>query len=140
MKCPYCGKEIAEDSNFCEFCGARVQTPNYVSSNSKKMSMSDAIRICFKKYQNTKGRASRSEYWWFYLFCIFLNIIACIIDLAIEESIFTNLVGILLICPSITVGVRRLHDIGKSGWYLLIPIYNIYLLCLPSQENENMYD
>jgi uncharacterized membrane protein YhaH (DUF805 family) len=46
---------------------------------------------------------------------------------------------ILMIIPSIAVGVRRMHDVGKSGWFLLVPIYNIILTFQEGERNENEY-
>lgn len=75
-----------------------------------------------KKYAQFSGRAPRAEYWWFYLayliFAILLNVLTGI------SEIF-GLLGILylaLIIPMIAVGVRRLHDIDRTGWWLLAPI------------------
>ena len=67
----------------------------------------EAIKVCFTKYVDGKGRASRSEYWYFALFTLILDL-----GTAGYGAIFVLL-------PSITVSVRRLHDIGKSAWNLL---------------------
>ena len=90
------------------------------------MTFTKSIEVCFNKYATFSGRASRSEFWWFYLFGILGGIIAGIIDVmifgySIEVTgpmgwIFT----IVLLLPSIAVGARRLHDVGKSGWWQLL--------------------
>jgi len=90
------------------------------------MQFQDAIKTCFNKYLQFEGRASRSEYWWFFLFMV-LAIIAA-------EMIGQNvgaIVGLIFILPHLTVEVRRLHDINKSGWWILlkmIPLLNLLLL------------
>ena len=94
----------------------------------------DAIKVCLKKYVDGKGRASRSEYWYFYLFTF-------IADLATG-----GVAVIVFIIPSITVQVRRLHDIGKSAWSLLwalLPIIGWIVLIVysvrPGEPNVNAY-
>ena len=82
------------------------------------MNFSDAISICLKKYFVFQGRASRSEYWWFQL--IFTP--SYFISSYLENELSYFFLGICLFCfiPAISVGVRRLHDIDKSGFFLLI--------------------
>lgn len=98
-----------------------------------------AIKSCFSKYAQFSGRASRSEYWWFYLFVFFIMILVTLAYIFSHfEPVFGiiySVVGILLIIPTLAVGVRRLHDIGKSGnwmWTLILPganlVLSIYLL------------
>lgn len=90
-------------------------------------------------YVNFKGRARRSEYWYFFLFNVIISFILgfTIGILQLPDFSFIYTVGIIL--PSIAVGVRRMHDVGKSGWYLLIPIYSIILLCTNGVAGDNMY-
>lgn len=79
-----------------------------------------AIKTCFTKYFDFKGRARRSEYWWFVLLNVIIGCIPVI-----------GWISILLIIPGLAVAVRRLHDIGRSGWWyllMLVPILNIVLL------------
>lgn len=75
-----------------------------------------------KKYAQFSGRAPRAEYWWFYLAYI---IFAIVLNVLMSVSDFFGLLGIIylaLIIPMIAVGVRRLHDIDRTGWWLLAPI------------------
>ena len=85
------------------------------------MSFTEAVQTVFSKYAVFTGRAARPEFWWFALF----NIIASMIVGAIDQAIFGHEVlgivyalGVLL--PGIAVAVRRLHDIDRSGWWLLV--------------------
>ena len=78
-----------------------------------------------KKYADFSGRARRKEYWFFVLFNIIISIVLSIIDVTLGLN--ANGIGILsglytlgVLIPSIAVGVRRLHDINKSGWWVLI--------------------
>ena len=79
-----------------------------------------------QKYADFGGRAPRAEYWWYYLLYIVLFIVATIIDSLIGSKLFLNygwlsvLLGLGLLIPTIAVGVRRLHDTDRSGWWLLI--------------------
>ena len=87
------------------------------------LDLPQAVKICFKKYFDFKGRASRSEYWYFLLF-IFLGYGAGLL-LMLITPVLAWLLGIFFIAviiPAIAVAARRLHDINKSGWFQAIPI------------------
>ena len=89
------------------------------------MNFKNAIKTCLKdKYANFKGRASRSEFWFFYLFLIIAY--AILISLAaISLTLFVWVFGIFALgmtIPSLAVTVRRLHDVNKSGWFVLLPL------------------
>ena len=101
------------------------------------MSFTDAVRTCLKeKYINFSDRAARSEYWWFALFCWGVAIALSILDNLIFNDasgygIFSTIWGLAIVVPSIGVGVRRLHDLDKSGWWLLlscIPVIGFLIL------------
>jgi uncharacterized membrane protein YhaH (DUF805 family) len=83
-------------------------------SNTASPEFVDAIKICFSKYADFNGRASRPEYWWFFLFTIIVYVIT------LYFPIINLLFSLAIFLPSIAVGVRRLHDIDRSGWWLLI--------------------
>lgn len=83
----------------------------------------DWVKKCLRNYANFNGRARRKEYWFFYLFFVLAYIIGAIIDYMLgTEGIVAGLISLGLLLPNITVGVRRLHDIGKSGWWMLISL------------------
>jgi uncharacterized membrane protein YhaH (DUF805 family) len=98
------------------------------------MTFQEAVRTGFRKYAFFEGRASRSEYWWWVLFVVLVAIAASIIDAAGTLGLASALTGLGLLLPNIAVSVRRLHDIGKSGWNVLwglVPIVGgLYLLFL----------
>jgi len=98
------------------------------------MSFVDAVKSGLRNYAVFKGRATRSEYWWFFLF----GVIAQLAAGSISEGL-GNLVSVALILPSIAVGVRRLHDIGKRGWWLIIPIVNLILLLRAGDTGLNAF-
>jgi len=104
-----------------------------------------------KQYADFNGRASRKEYWMFVLFNFIISIIAVIIDVILELEmegigpIFIIYFFVIFI-PRIAVGVRRLHDSGKSGWMMLIVlipmigiIWYIILMTIDSDFGENQY-
>lgn len=91
----------------------------------------EALKICFKKYFDFTGRARRSEYWWFVLFTSVVSMVCSFIDGMLIVTIGTQFVNsvacALLFIPGASVGFRRLHDIGRSGWwsgasYILVAI------------------
>ena len=75
-----------------------------------------------KKYADFNGRASREEFWFFVVFVIVANAAVGLVGMLFGfGSLLSGLVGILLIVPQLAVGVRRMHDIGKSGRALVVP-------------------
>lgn len=92
------------------------------------MSFTEAVRTCLNKYVSISGRAPRSEYWWWFLFVILVNIVASILDAVLfgglaEGSNVTpiqGLAGLGTLLPSICVAGRRLHDRDMSAWWLLL--------------------
>lgn len=95
-----------------------------------------------KQYADFKGRARRKEYWMFVLFnaIISYGIIGISIGIDVPElSILNTIYSLGVLIPSLAVGVRRMHDVGKSGWYLLIPIYNLILACTDGETGSNKW-
>ena len=100
--------------------------------------------VVFKNYVNFEGRATRPEYWWFTLAYAIVNIILSLIPRV--GTILSGILGLAVLIPSIGVGVRRLHDINKSGWWcllILIPLVGAIILIVwfvkPSDNGENQY-
>ena len=93
------------------------------------MLMIDALKDGFNRFADFSGVSSRSQYWYF----ILGTTIATVIAQVAFGDFAGNLVSIITILPTIAVAVRRMHDVGKSGWFLLVPIYNIVLLVTPSK-------
>lgn len=98
-----------------------------------------------KQYAVFNGRARRKEYWMFFLFNIIivmiLGFIEGITDInpTSDDSILASIYQLAILIPSIAVGVRRMHDVGKSGWFLLIPIYNFILAVTDGDKGSNEY-
>lgn len=90
------------------------------------MGFVDAIKSGFSNYVNFQGRARRSEYWFWVLFTVIASIALSVVDVAMmgPESfgLFSPLFSLAILLPSIAVAVRRLHDSGKSGWWVLISL------------------
>ena len=120
------------------------------------MSFIESIKTCFQKYVIFNGRASRSEFWWFTLFICLVTILTIIADLLIfgEENLlmqpyavlnFTNIFNIFVVLPSFSVTFRRLHDVNKSGWWLLLYFTLIGILVIlywnikKGNEDENRF-
>ena len=117
------------------------------------MNMKEAVVSAFSKYANFKGRARRSEYWYFVLFNFLVNLGFNMMNTIFEESflgvIFAGLsfvYGLAVLVPNLAVTWRRLHDIGKGGgWYFicLVPIVGGILLliwtCRDSQPGDNRF-
>jgi uncharacterized membrane protein YhaH (DUF805 family) len=113
----------------------------------------EGVSAVFHKFATFTGRARRSEFWWFCLFCVIVEVLASLLDLAFgirfgksHYGPITLIFMLALFLPTWAVTVRRLHDIGKNGYnclFMLIPIVNILLLmtwfCRDSEKKENKY-
>lgn len=90
------------------------------------MTFFESIRVCFTKFAEFDGRASRPEFWWF---ALFVTLVTTAISYISENLAGVFLIAVLL--PLLAVGARRLHDTGRSGWlqlYLLVPVGGIIIL------------
>ncbi len=110
-----------------------------------------AISTCLGKYAKFSGRASRSEFWWFYLFNLLMGLVMSIIGAGvfpndpILSEIPSLIVWLALLLPLLAAGTRRLHDIGRTGWWQLLSltIIGIILLviwwCFDTKKETNKY-
>ncbi len=92
-----------------------------------------------QNYAVFTGRATRADYWYFVLFNFIFSIVIGLIAGMIRIPILANLYSLAVLLPGIAVGVRRMHDVDKSGWFLLVPIYNLILACTEGDPYENQY-
>jgi uncharacterized membrane protein YhaH (DUF805 family) len=96
-----------------------------------------------KKYAVFGGRARRMEYWMFMLFYMIIYIalvaVTSYVGGAVIGGIVVMVYSLAMIIPSLAVSVRRMHDIGRSGWWILFPIVNLIFLFMDSQAEENEY-
>jgi uncharacterized membrane protein YhaH (DUF805 family) len=99
------------------------------------MTFQDSIKVCFTKYAEFKGTATRSEYWWFVLFLVIAGFVLSAIG-PMVSGLFT--LGTLV--PSISAATRRLHDTQRSGWWqllVLVPVLGwIVLIVFLAQEGK----
>ena len=97
------------------------------------------------RYAVFRGRASREEYWYFFLFNVVIIFVLHLIEyigVAASETygrVLINTYQLAVITPYIAVGVRRMHDVNKSGWFLLIPICNLILAFTEGTKGDNKY-
>ena len=105
------------------------------------------LKVVKDNFANFSGRASRQEYWMFFLFNVLISIAVGVLDALLGLGFLSLIYWLALIIPSIAVGARRLHDIDKSGWWMLIGlvpliggIWLLVLLCMSSKEGENRFD
>lgn len=104
------------------------------------MNFQESVMNCFKNYFKASGRASRSEFWWFALLAFMLIFLgSSSSSFAPVLSSFFYIGYLSMYIPLITAAVRRLHDTGKNGAFILVPIANIYWLSLPSDPSANIY-
>lgn len=112
--------------------------------------MIDYFKLALSKYADFSGRSRRSEYWYFQL-ATFLLIMGIIIVGAVltgvtESPVFMSIAVILymiialgLMVPSLAVAVRRMHDTGRSGWWILVPIANLIFSLTDSEPGANKW-
>ncbi len=84
------------------------------------VSFQSSIQTCLSKFATFSGRAGRPEYWWFQLFYALVLIAGGVVDGLNNLSVFLPLVYVVLFLPTLAVTVRRLHDIDRSGWWVLL--------------------
>ena len=104
------------------------------------------LKVVKEHYADFKGRARRKEYWIFVLVNAVISIVLGMIGALIKMPWIGSIYGLIVLVPSLAVGVRRLHDIGKSGWMLLIgmipivgALYLIYLFCQDGEKKANAW-
>ena len=110
------------------------------------MTFGDAVRSVLTQYTGFSGRARRSEFWWYSLFAFVVYLVAGLIDAALNTTVLGIVVGLGLVLPSLAVTVRRLHDTGRTGWWILIgliPLVGAIVLlvfeCTDSEPDPNSY-
>lgn len=114
-----------------------------------RLTFTEAVNLTLlENYCNFEGRASRSEFWWWALFCVAVAAVECMVAAMLGHSLGVMtawIVSLLLLSPTLGIMARRLHDIGRSGlWALLAPLppvnlMLIYWLTLPSRGAVNSY-
>lgn len=165
--CPNCGAKISigeeNAQNFCSTCGQNLWNTNNYGAGS--FNLITAYKSMFKKYAQFRGRSRRSEYWYaglanfIVVMLLYLLFIPAFVDVANYgdisnssivymgiASMLITIYGAIILVPSMALAVRRLHDIGKSGWFLLIglipyigSIIIFVFMVLDSQPAENEY-
>ena len=160
MFCSKCGKPVDDSAQFCPSCGNPLNGARPTNSTTEKaknffaemqaraddlkgpepVDFVKAIKLLFLYALNFKGRSSRSEYWWGYLFNFLLGLALNFVPL------IGGLLSVAMIIPGVALAIRRMHDIGKSGWYMLMaliplagPIIALVYLCTASETEANQW-
>ena len=104
------------------------------------MDFVQAIKSCLGQYATFSGRAKRSEFWWFFLFQVLVMVAASMLG-----DVINGIASLALLLPALAVGARRLHDIGRTGWWQLLLLSGSGFLVLlywwvqPGEGAGNIY-
>ncbi len=156
--CPYCGHEVLKSERYCPNCGRIRKAP--ISLDKYSLGMIENFKQCFVyKYADFEGRASRSEYWNFFLMyqllfvailftCAFLSYISPLSS-AVGVGfglVILVLMSVVMVIPGVAVAVRRLHDQGRSGGLVFIGVVPVIgtiillvLMALPGESHDNRF-
>lgn len=134
-------KKIQEDKTHIETQSQKVNAEKARDEKNKKreiiyesLNFFDAIKICLSKYADFSGRARRKEYWYFTLFLWVTSFLLGFIEgyagafPYTQQSVFANIFGLAVLIPALSNTARRLHDVNRSGWWMLIPLTFIGLI------------
>ena len=94
------------------------------------MGFGEAISSGFSNYVRFEGRASRSEFWYWVLFAFLVGVVTQIIDAVIGMPLTNAIAGLGLLLPNLAVGARRLHDLDRTAWWLLLILTGIGAILL----------
>lgn len=147
-ECPGCGAKWGGGDGYCQECGAPTEATAclcarcgcelaiILEDGTRPVStFKEAVRRCFKRYFTFSGRANRVEFWMWMLFVL----------IATSFIVVGWIMLPVVIIPTFSVAVRRLHDVGKSGWWVIlglippITFYVIYLLACRGNVGDNSY-
>lgn len=113
------------------------------------MQFTEAITSGFRNYVTFGGRAARSEYWYWALFEVLVSIVAGILDIAVfpysDFNPLSMIASIILLLPGLAVAARRLHDIDRTAWWLLIMLTGVGIIllivwaCFKGTDGSNRY-
>ena len=126
MNCSVCSAELEEGAQFCGVCGTRIEGNDFLPGADQQgdeqpmVGFIQAISLGFSNYFNFQGRATRAEYWWWALFIVIADVLVNFIDAILGTGFIGSLFSLAILIPGLALGARRLHDIGKSGWWQLL--------------------
>jgi uncharacterized membrane protein YhaH (DUF805 family) len=132
MKCATCGNDNRAESQFCGICGVSliVSTASGTGTTASELPMvsfPQAVNLGFKNYFKFNGRATRAESWWWVLFTVLAGIVLAVVDTFTgtmgmfgDSGLLGGLFELATLIPSVALGARRLHDINRTGWWLLL--------------------
>ena len=101
---------------------------------SRKVGFVESVRLFFKNFANFKARSSRGAYWWWVLASALIAFVLGVVDGLVfgfdpeDMEAFSNIFSLATLVPNIALSVRRLHDVGRSGWWLLLYLTVIGIL------------
>jgi uncharacterized membrane protein YhaH (DUF805 family) len=155
--CKHCGQSLVPQEESAPKQETALEEPtvenNYQQQNNYNAPVEENLQEvenlsgfqyfekCLQHYADFNGRARRKEYWMFVLFNVIFSFVLGFFDglIGLYDFGISDLYSLAIIIPSIAVCVRRMHDVDKSGWYCLIPIYNLILACTEGTLGENRY-
>lgn len=125
------------------------------------MGMGTAIMACLEKFMIFTGRATRREFWWFFIAWLVVSILGSFLELALQTKMISIGIQVAFLMPTVAAGARRLHDTGRPGYLMLIPFasipflligpafwglamlltlaFTLVLLAMPGQRGPNKY-
>lgn len=104
------------------------------------MGIKEAVKsVLIDNYANFEGRASRSEYWYFALAYMIVYFIFAALVSVVPALGLLGIAFLGLVIPAIAVAARRMHDTDHSGWFMLIPIYSLYLAIIKGTDGPNRF-